>query len=515
MGSTTPLLDILFTHLPAAISSELSALTSPQSRSTVENVLAFALGGDCPARFLDMRHEWSCNQPTAISALQDVLKIKSGTKRARGSQDTDDVTSKRQKTLEDDTDDPPLFTLPSISTSSPIRKKVDVTVHTRSIRFTNPTTRTLESSVRIASIARAFLLPTRGRSRGHWTVVLLPTDVPDKAKAPPASAQQIIFGLDALSAATFETTSYLSPSDPTTSNSTTTVTKGEQTATSVRQFLSHIPVPLLEPSATVFRSACATAKAGEGAAGIDAYLSTKSGTLWFFDMGILWGESKPCEFWAISDLASKDGVRLISATGRTCSVILSRKSAASANGSGGTTEDDGDGIIETEFSMVNGREQDPIHAWARNRKHLFGKTPAVIAGSASSSYVESSSGGKEARPSQKQQSNGTVKGPAWDDSDSDDEDFEATSSEDLEHSSSDSDSSEGGSGSGDEDVNGSDSAEESGDEPEEEELQEAHHPLLRPGAMPRMSKAAIDKVMDMVHDDLVGDVSEEEDELEE
>ena len=56
-----------------------------------------------------------------------------------------------------------------------------------------------------------------------------------------------------------------------------------------------------------------------------------------------------------------------------------------------------------------------------------------------------------------------------------------------------------------------------------EELDPAHHPLLRPGAMPRMSRAAVDAVVGMVEQDLMGgarrgmqadDESEEEDELE-
>lgn len=509
MGST-PLLDLLATHLPVAVSSaELSALSS-QCRSTVETLLSFALGGDCPTPLPDARQEWSRSQPAALRALHDCLATK-GAKRPRDGHDSDDASEpKRQKTVQDDTDDPPLFTLPAISTTSPVRKKVDVTVHARSIRFTHPTTRALESSIPLASITRAFLLPTRGKTKGHWTVVLLPADVPIKGKASPSSAQQVIFGVDALSAAKFETTSYASATS--TPNSTTTVAKGEETVTSVRKLLSHIPVPLLEPSATVFRSACATAKSGERAAGIDAYLSAKSGTLWFFDTGVLWGESKPCEFWAVPDLLAKDGVRLISATGRTCSVILSRKSGESMD------DDEDADIVETEFSMVDGREQDPIHAWARNRKHLFGKDSAVSAASAFSSPAVS--GSKERHHVSK---NVTVNGAAWYDSDSDDE-FEVASSEDLEHSSTDSDSdsdsdgSEGGAGTGDENASQSDGAQESGDEAsegEDEELQEAHHPLLRPGAMPRMSKAAIDMVVDMVHGDLAEDIGDEEDELEE
>lgn len=495
MGSTH-ILDILTPHLPPAVlSGELSSLASPQSRSAVETLLAFALGGDCPTHLADMRQEWSRRQCRALTALHGVLGEQACAKRARDpdSQDTDDALSKRQKIAEEDEDDLPLFTIPSISTTSPVRKKVDVTVHARSVRFVNPSTRALDSSIPLASIKRAFLLPTRGKTRGHWTVILLPSDIPDKAKASPSSAQQVIFGLDALSTATFETTSYASGSS--TPTSTTTVSKGEETAASVRRLLSHVPVPLLEPSATVFRSACATPKSGERAAGIDAYLGAKSGTLWFFDTGVLWGESKPCEFWAVSDLAAKDGVRLISATGRTCSVILSRTCAADDASDAG-----GDEVVETVFSMVDGREQDPINAWARNRKHLFGKTPVVSSDAASRNQTDTASSGKEARSSQQRHSNGTVRGPAWDDSDSDDEDFEVASSEDLGHSGSDSDSSEGGSGSGGENGSQSEVAEESEEEPEEdeeEELQGAHHPLRLPDAM------------------VVDDASEEEDELEE
>lgn len=503
MGSDTPLVDILSAHLPPAISSaELSTLPS-QSRATLETLLSFALGADCPPRLPDTRHEWSRTQPAALRALHDALGPKA-TKRARDTLDTDDPTPKRQKTAEDDADDPPLFTLPSISTTSPVRKKVDVTVHARSIRFVNPSTRALEASISLTKITRAFLLPTRGKARGHWTVVLLPTDVPDKAKASPPSAQQVIFGLDALTAASFETTSYPSGTSPT--STTTTVAKGEETASSVRKFLSHIPVPLLEPSPIVFRSACATAKSGQGAAGIDAYLAAKLGTLWFFDAGILWGESKPCEFWAVSDLLPKEGVRLISATGRTCSVILSRKRKR-ADGEDEGGEDD---VTETAFSMVDGREQDPIDTWARHRKHLFGKSAAPAVSS-----NQKASGSEVARPTHL--ANGSVKGPAWDDSDPDDDDFEAASSEDLEHSSSDSDEEgEGGAGSDKDGSRSSEGTEGSGEEPEEEEeLEEARHPLLRPGAMPRMSKAALDAVVEMVHRDLVDDASEEEDELEE
>ncbi|KAF9221793.1 hypothetical protein BS17DRAFT_737004 [Gyrodon lividus] len=509
MGSTTPLLDILSKHLPTGISlAEISK--SSESRSTVETLLSFAVGGECPTRLSNIREDWTRKQPAATKALLEFLGMK-GSKRARESEDTDESNSKRHKTADADADDLPLFTLPSISTTSPIRKKVDITIHGRSIRFINPGTRAVESSIPLSGISRAFLLPTRGKAKGHWTVVLLPTDVPDKGKAPAASCQQIIFGLDALSAAKFETTSYSSGSS---SPIPATVAKGEETVASIRKLLSHLPVPLLQPSATVFRSACATAKSGDSAAGVDAYLSAKAGTLWFFESGILWGESKPCEFWAISDLTAKDGIRLISATGRTCSVILSRKSGTSKEayetGDDEAGEDDGEEIVETEFSMVDGREQDPISAWTRQRKHLLGKDATSSLPTFLSKQGQAATNGKEVP-------NGTVKGAAWDDSDSDDEDYESASSADLDHSSSsDSDDGEDVHGSVNGDSGESEGVEESGNEKfEEEELQEAHHPLLRPGAMPRMSKAAIDVVVDMVNDDLVDDASDEEDQLEE
>ena len=39
---------------------------------------------------------------------------------------------------------------------------------------------------------------------------------------------------------------------------------------------------------------------------------------------------------------------------------------------------------------------------------------------------------------------------------------------------------------------------------DEEELDPAKHPLLRPGAMPRMSKAAMDAAVGMVLGDMMG-----------
>ncbi|KAG2133814.1 uncharacterized protein EDB93DRAFT_1212319 [Suillus bovinus] len=515
MSSSTPYLDALSTHFPAECSSIIDSLSSEQARSAVDMLLAFASGGECPTDMSALGQlGWARDQPAAMRAIQD-LAVQKGTKRGRAASTDEEgggSNSKRQKTTDVLEDDRPIFTLPSISTTSPVRKKVDITIHEKTIRFVNPSSRAVEASIPLSSILRAFLVPTRGKAKQHWTVVMLSSDVPEKGKATTSNPHQIIFGLDAISASKFDTTSYSDSSTP----STSTVAKGEETLFVLREFLTHLPISLLEASATIFRSACATPKSGHCAAGVDAYFAAKPGTLWFFDSGILWGESKPCEFWAVSDLIPKDGVRLISATGRTCSVILGRKISPSAedhNSKEGDKEDVEGDIIETEFSMVDGREQDPINAWARQRKHLFGK------GSASSPSKATS--GKKAAAVEEPPIGGNTatNGPAWDDSDSDDDDYEIASSEDIDNSSSsDSEVSDIGSGSqpddgSDEEENrGSDAnVEESGEE-SEEELQEAHHPLLRPGAMPKMSRATINAVVDMVNEDMM-EGSEEEDEL--
>ncbi|KAG1750417.1 uncharacterized protein EDB91DRAFT_1344093 [Suillus paluster] len=515
MSKSTPYLDALSKHFPAECSSIIDSLSSEQARSAVDMLLAFASGGECPSDVSSHGQlEWTREQPAAMRAVQDVSGLK-GTKRGRAaSTDEEGVgsNSKRQKTTDVLEDDRPIFTLPLISTNSPVRKKVDITIHEKTIRFVNPSSRTVEASIPLSEISRAFLVPTRGKAKQHWTVVMLSSDVPEKGRATTSNPHQIIFGLDAISASKFDATSYSGSSTP----STSTVAKGEETLSVLREFLTHLPISVLEASATVFRSACATPKSGHSAAGIDAYLAAKPGTLWFFDSGILWGESKPCEFWAVGDLIPKDGIRLISATGRTCSVIIGRKTPPSTedhNSKGGQDVDGEGDIVETEFSMVDGREQDPINGWARQRKHLFGKGSAPPPSKATS--------GKKTTTQEQPSAGGTTaaNGPAWDDSDSDDDDFEIASSEDIDHSSSsDSEASNSGGGSHaddgseGEDDRGSDAVDEESGEESEEELQEAHHPLLRPGAMPRMSKAAIDVVVDMVNEDLIGG-SEEEDEL--
>jgi len=272
------------------------------------------------------------------------------------------------------------------------------------------------------------------------------------------------------------------------------VSKGSATKPTLLAFLAHLRVPFFEPTPGVFKSACVGATSGvsaneDGVPGVEAYRGAKQGSLWFMQEGILWGESKPCEFWAVEDLIGKsEGLRVVSASGRTCTVVLTRKEkGGGVQGDNGGHDEDGEDVgEETHFGLIDAREKPGIDAWVRSYRHLFGKK-------------------KEAR---------STIGQAEDDSDDSDEDFEMKSEDDDDGSvSSSSESSDGGDG-------GSDEGSEEGEDSEEEELKEEHHPLMKPGAMPRMSRAVIDMVVGMVEEDMAGAQADsdnedlEEDELE-
>ncbi|VDC04827.1 unnamed protein product [Peniophora sp. CBMAI 1063] len=382
-----------------------------------------------------------------------------------------------------DLDDAPVYTLHALSVSAPMRKKLDITLHQRSIRLG-------EASFSLATLKRAFLLPTRGKSKPHWTVVLMSADQAVKpVKGAAIEGYQVVFGIDAEPTTAFASTAHPAAKE--------THPKGSLTRPVLLEFLRKLPIPFYEPSSNVF------APVSGAGLGIAAYRGAKEGTLWFLAGGVL-GENKPCEFWALPDIDdADDAVRMISATGRTCTVFVRRKGTVE-----GEEEYEGE---ETDFGMVEGREQDGIRQWVRRYRSAFGKDATVATGSGDAS------GSKDAEAG----ANGPA--PMLDDDD-DDSDF-GVDSDDSDGgsptSSSDSDDEEAP-GSGGE-ATGSDSEEEDADggEAEEEEedgpLDPARHPLMRAGAMPKMNKAAMDMAVGMVVDELVGghDVEQdgEEDEL--
>ena len=371
--------------VPTEMASKIRQLCIQSANETLlENLVRFLTGAPHPPDASDgVRQQWIEKQTATRDVLASLNPSNSDRKRTRSDDETDVVTdqqlSKRQRLIPSSqgTATPkdfgkPIFALNSISATSPVRKKVDITVHENAIVFTNSSTKAVEGSTPISSIKRAFIVPTRGKSKPHWTVILLSGDIPDNPKTKHSVVsenQQVIFGLDASSTATFTTTSF--------ANSDTahpqTHPKNSPTLPHIQTFLSHLNIPIIFPTTSTFKSTCGGVLAGasasaDGIPGVEAHRAAKAGNLWFSEEGILWGESKPCEFWAVKDLIGKeDGVRIVG-SGRTCTVVLTRRSVGEGSGEN-EVEDVGE---ETEFGMVDGREREPINAWVRNHRHLFG-----------------------------------------------------------------------------------------------------------------------------------------------
>jgi hypothetical protein len=256
---------------------------------------------------------------------------------------------------------------------------------------------------------------------------------------------------------------------------------------------------------------------GAPVAGITAFLGVRETTLWFFDEGIL-ANARPAEFWALADLAPGEaGVRVRTATGRTCSVVLMRRG-------GGTGEHDGEEEEEeegeeTEFQMIDGKEREVIREWVRKHRGAFGIATEVRGEEGDDdALAQAASHGAEAEAAE-----AAEKG----DSDSD-SDFEAESGDSDGGSPSSGSGSGSSSGSapgpgpgGPESDAGSDagsSEQEDEDEPlsgpgsegdddDMMELDPKHHPLLRAGGLPKMSKAAMDAAVELVVGDFVGKAS--------
>lgn len=476
MNSQTPFLHTVTTALPKEISKDLVALcSSPSSEALIDNLIRFVCGAPSSGQFQeDTEAHWASQQALVRQKLSELSK-----KRRRDADDQNDNSKRQKMSPPSASSDPPKFTLPSISVTSPIRKKVNIVVHQSSIRFINPTSEALEATIPLSSLRRAFILPTRGKSKPHWTIVLMSNDIPDKAKTPASEANhQIIFGIDATTNTAFSATSHSSTSSSS-DEATISLKKGDETLPVLKQFLSHLALPILQPSIEKFKSAIGT---GTGRSpGVEANRNAKPGTLWFLPQGILWGESKPCEFWAVEDLANNaEGVRMISATGRVCSVIFTRRSIE---------EDDeheeqqlGE---ETAFGQIDGKEQDGIGQWVKNYRHLFGGKGSSTASQPTKASSSRASPSHTPLPAPKPSGPLTISKMIVDSDDEEDADFELADSDDDGGGRSDTSSNEEDSGD-DPEAGDSGNDAEGGSDEEEEDLREENHPLLRPGAMPKM-----------------------------
>lgn len=540
MASESQFLRSVIPTIPTGIAKQIRILcNSPANENMLENLVRFLVGAEhAPDAPKDVHDKWSEKQLATKSVISGLLPSPAEKKRGREEEDIliNDQQSKKPRldqaastvasSASNGNATPvdnglPIFTLHAVSTTSPIRKKVDITIHKNGITLMNPTSRAIEAAIPLSSLRRAFLIPTRGKSKPHWTVIILSSDVPDNPKnklqpgQTPSENHQIVFGLDATTTTPFTVTVY----DSTTGQpSPTSLPKGTSILEHLESFLDHIKIAgdiqVIRSDGTIFKSSCpgigSNASGSSGIPGVEAYRAAKPGNLWFSKEGILWGESKPCEFWAVEDLYGKsDGVRIVG-SGRTCSVILTRKAP-----SGEDDEEEEDVGEETEFGMVDGKERENINEWVRNHRHLFGKTEG------SNSKVEDESDKKTEAKAQ-------FAGPVTihtlqDGSDDEDDDFSVSVSDldGSEHSSQEGDSSdeEGGGEEGSDEEEGDAEGEDGDDglgndddDDEIEELDPAQHPLLRPGAVPKMSKAAMEMAVGIV-EAAFGSGQEEQDEL--
>ncbi|KAI0799801.1 hypothetical protein BC629DRAFT_1285152 [Irpex lacteus] len=507
----TEYIDILAKQLPLELKLKTQVLP-PETLALFDTLLRFALGSECPSGDVvsdDTRKSWPAYQQHFTTQIQGGRAEKRSrddvAERGTGENDEgsgEQMTKKRKLDVASvDADDEHIFTLNSLSVSSPIRKKVDVAVYKNCLRLLNPSTHASELSLSLADLKRAFLIPTRGKAKPHWSLVLLSSDTPAPAKGKNVSTAassnehiQVVFGVDAVPTAAYTTSEGSHP-------------KGTPIFASLRTFLSHLPphVAVIEVGLEEEQS---------NAKGVQAYRRAKEGTLWFLSSGVLW-DGKPSEFWDISDLIGNvpggeegdvngptmtgaEGVRVVSATGRTCSVFLRRQLPPLEKVEG--EDEPAIQVEETDFGMIDGKEQDGILQWVKRNKRQFGKPKQPIE-SVGTSGADVKGKGK------------AVALPEEDDSDVDDDDFVGNSDSDGGSPTSGSDSDDS-----DAEQEASTADEEDGDDDGEEELDPSRHPLLRPGAMPKMSKAAIEAAVGMVTEDLLGakptEEDAEEDELE-
>ena len=482
----------------------------------------------------------STNGTKRVLPAEEDTSVQSSKKPRLDSQET---WYQHQDSLEDETD-LHQYTIYNISATSPIRKKVDISIHQHTIRITPSAAGKDKDGEKAKSqtlvfllkdLKRSFILPTHGKQKPHCTMIMLSSDVTNLQKGSTTDSEethwQICIGSE-LSLPNLVTRSKDSPEHR--------HPKGASVSAAFDAFQEFVPhgVSALKPQANDHTNA-------SGATGVDGYKAAKPGTLWFLRQGILW-DSKPIEFWALEDLVRADhrteggqtvgGVRMLSATGKTCTVIL-RRYVSKSEKEGASQDGDGD-VVETDFEAIEGKEQEGISEWCRKYSKNFGKSSSTAAtatvsgssakgkGKARATDEDMEVDGEGGSSSHVDLSNNPM---AEDEGDLDDDNYTGSDSELSEDS-----GSEGSDGSDDsaEDSEGEDSdaegegeGEESRPEPEsddvedvdEEPLDPKHHPLLRPGAMPkRVSKAVLNSVVGMVEEDfgMTHDAgSDEEDQL--
>ncbi|KAH9056840.1 hypothetical protein EDB87DRAFT_1566023 [Lactarius vividus] len=514
----TPYLDALLDAVPDdAIPLDLkTASTSHSVPKFVDTALRLASGGssrqDDDAR---LRDAWPQIQASLQHALHALGSPPTHAKRKRSSSPAQaPPTNKKPKheEEEDGEEDPPHLTLHALSATAPVRHKVDITLHARSLHLAHATTGASVARCARAALTRAFLLPTRARATGapQWTALLLagdaPTPTPSVASrknsgAGAGAGKGVAKGKEKVSAR-FELACSVPEAGKvphlTPHHTSATPSSLHPTPSTPHQALLSL-LSSLSPSTT---GACPAPKLvqierGTRLAGITAFRGARETSLWFLDGAGILSDTRPAEFWALADLARGDeGVRVLSATGRTCTVIIARYPPPSTVPTEGSEEED-EGE-ETEFQMIDGKEREGIMEWVRKHKSAFGI--AVAQGAEAGGPSAGAEGGVVARGDSDSDSNFEQESGGSDDGSPS---SSGSSSNPGEH--------EGGEETGaDGSAEGSAEAESDDDEGDNEEIVELdpkRHPLLRAaaaGAIPKMSRAAVDVAVGLVVDDLVG-----------
>ena len=460
MSASAPIPAVLLASLKEILSSNASLSAgiqtleaNPDSALIVEAILLLCAGAPCPPWVTPqpLPDEWNTARTRLLSAFENLAPNEAASlKRPRGSDPSEPLTTTTKKPkLIDDSDDPPIFTLHGISFTSPIRKKADITVRRITLRFTDPKdpTSNICDPIPIRKFRRGFLVSTPGKTKPHWTAIILPENPND---------QSVIFGCDAAATTPQSTTKYPFPPQ--------LHVKGTPTKPLIHSLFAYFPsgadglVDLYEPKPADFRSALSNGQS------VDAYIGAKDGHLHFFSNGVLWGEKKPCLWFPLEDIVDMHtGV----SSGRSLTLYVSIKPKSQVSGANlaGGIEGVEDGPLEMhDFSLIDSKEEAPIRKWITDHKQQFAvqhssdSNPQTVEGSSSATSVkeQNKASGKIAtmRPT------GSVKlaDAVFDDSDSEDKDF-------ASHSDSDSSNDSSYSGTGEE--RGGD--EENGDDEDEDE----------------------------------------------
>ena len=487
--SSSPYLDAVLQHAPGSLQHDIAQLIQQgnSQRLLIDSIVRLCT--DSPPPNQTSETEWKSSQVQIAALLRQLNANQSTedsmtTKRAREDSDDAPLASKKAKLDEVSPveDDPPVFTLHSISVSSPVRKKADVTVHRLTLRLTSPSNNNenLFPPIPIRILRLAFLVPTPGKSKPYLTAIIM-SDISSSAES------SVIFGCDATAPAAQATTKY--PDDK------KIHPKGSSTKQLIHSLFAYFPqgsdglVDLYEPKADDFASS-------SGSQSIDAFIGAKDGHLHFFKRGVLWGERKPCMWFPVEDIRD---MSTRSATGRAFSlgIVTRAKKDSTSNGSAADDDDNDDEPLEeevletTEFSLIDAKESDAVKAWIAAHRQDFSKAnPSTSPSQASGRHISISNSAPLASASSK---GVPLTQAAFDESDSEDQDFALSGSDD-----------DGGSGSSESSEDEEDAEARDDDEDDDADPtagggdRNGVHRLREPGAVPRMSNAAMDVAVGMV-----------------